>query len=205
MLGLHIRGHEGQHAVFLNWGESSIQQRTHTLICRCSVAKSYLTLHNPMNCGTPGFPILRHLPEPAQTHVHWVSDAIQPSHPLSPSSSSALHLSQLQGLCQWVGSSHQGAKVSELQLQHQCSQWIFSVDFLWNWLAWFPCSPRDSQESSLTYPIDGTAQLICVCAYTWQATVCGVKKSQTWLSDKANTSIYTHITTRSRYGTFPSL
>ena len=49
----------------------------------CSIAQSYLTLHNPMDWSTPGFPVLHHLWELAQTHVHWVTDAIQPSHPLS--------------------------------------------------------------------------------------------------------------------------
>ena len=62
-----------------------------------------------MVCSTPGFPVLHYLPEFARTHVHWVEDAIQPSHPLSPSST--LNLSQHQGLFQWVGSSNQGAKV----------------------------------------------------------------------------------------------
>ena len=66
----------------------------------------------------------------AQTHVHWVGDAIQPSHPLSSPSPPAFNLSQHQGLFQGVGSLHQVAKVLELQLQHQSSQWIFRVDFL---------------------------------------------------------------------------
>ena len=64
----------------------------------------------------PGFPILHYLPEFAQTHVHWVSDAIQPSHPLSLPSPPALSLFQHQGLFQWVDSLHQVAKVLELQL-----------------------------------------------------------------------------------------
>ena len=102
-----------------------------------------------MNCSTPGFPVLRHLPELAQIHIHWVSDAIQPSHPRSPPSSSALTLSQHQGLFQWV-SSHQVAKVLELQLQNRSFQWIFRVDFHHDWLVWSPCCPRDSQESSPT-------------------------------------------------------
>jgi len=59
----------------------------------CSVAKLCLTLCDPMDCSTPGFPALHYLPEFAQTHVHWVSDAIQPSHPVLPSSPSALNLS----------------------------------------------------------------------------------------------------------------
>ena len=59
----------------------------------------------------------------------------------------ALSLSQHQGLFHWVGSLHQ-AKVLELPLQHQSSQWIFRVDFLQDGLIWSPCSPRDSRESS---------------------------------------------------------
>ena len=60
--------------------------------CCCLVTKSYPTLCNPMNCSTPGFSVHYHLPEFPQTHVHWVSDAIQPSHPLSPSSWSTVDL-----------------------------------------------------------------------------------------------------------------
>ena len=70
----------------------------------CSVAKSCLTLFSPMDCSMPGFPVLHYLSEVAQTHVHWVSDAIQPSHPLSPPFPLALSLSQHQGLFQWVSS-----------------------------------------------------------------------------------------------------
>ena len=81
--------------------------------CCCSVTKSCLTLCNPIDCSTWGFPVLHYLLEFAQTHVHWVSDAIQPFHsPLPP----ALNLSQHQGLFQWVGSQHQMAKVFELQV-----------------------------------------------------------------------------------------
>ena len=68
--------------------------------CYCSIAKLCPTLYKPMDCSTPGFPVLHHLPELAQTHVHRVSDAIQPSHPLSPPSPPALSLSQHQGLFQ---------------------------------------------------------------------------------------------------------
>jgi len=67
----------------------------------CLVAQSCSTLCHPMDCSTPGFPVLHYLPEFAQAHVHCVSDAIQPSPPLSPSS--ALNLSQHQGLFLWVG------------------------------------------------------------------------------------------------------
>ena len=85
----------------------------------CSVTKSCPTLHDPMDCSTPGFPALHYLLEFAQVHVHWISDAIQPSHPLSSPSSPAFRLSHHQSLFQWVGSSHQVAKVLEFQFLHQ--------------------------------------------------------------------------------------
>ena len=84
-----------------------------------------------------------------KTHVHWVSDANQHSHPLSFPSPFALNLSQHHCLFQRVGSLHQVAKVLELQLHHQSFQGILRVDFLWDWLVRSPRSPRDSQESSL--------------------------------------------------------
>ena len=83
-----------------------------------------------MDCSTPDFPVLHYCPEFVQTHVHWVSDAIQPSHPLSSPSAPALNLSQHQGLFQWLSSSHQVAKVLEFQLQHQSFQWIFRMNWL---------------------------------------------------------------------------
>ena len=82
-----------------------------------------------MNCSTPGLPVHHQLPESTQTHVHWVSDAIQPSHPLS-SPSPALNLSQHQGLFKWVSCSHEVTKVWELQLQHQSFQWTPRTDLL---------------------------------------------------------------------------
>ena len=74
---------------------------------------SCVRLCTPMDCSAPGFPVLHYLPELAHTRVHWVGDAIQPSHPLSAPSPLALNLSQHQGLFQWVGSLHQVAKVLE--------------------------------------------------------------------------------------------
>ena len=95
-----------------------------------SVAQLCLTLCDPVDCSTPGL-LVHHQPtEFTQTHVHRVSDAIQPSHPLSFPSPPAFNLSQNQGLFQWVSSSHQVAKVLEFQLQHQSFQWIFGTDFL---------------------------------------------------------------------------
>ena len=97
-------------------------------ICCGSVAKSCPTLCDPMDCSTPGFPVLHSLPEFAQTHIHWVSDAIQSVRPLSSPFPPAFNLSQCQGLFKWVSSLHQVAKALELQLQRQSFQWIFRVD-----------------------------------------------------------------------------
>ena len=94
-----------------------------------SIAQSCPTLCDPMDCSTPGLPGHHQLPEFTQTHVHWVGDDIQPSHPLS-SPSPAFNLSQHQGLFKWDSSLHQMAKVLEFQLLHQSFQWIFRTDFL---------------------------------------------------------------------------
>ena len=110
---------------------------------------SRVRLCDPMDCSTPGLPVHHQFLEFTQTHVHRVSDAIQPSHPLSSPSPPAFNLSQHQGLFKWVSSSHPVAKVLELQLQHRPFQWIFRDDFLWDWLVGSPFSPRESQESSL--------------------------------------------------------
>ena len=108
------------------------------------------TLTSIHDHSTTGLPVHHQLPEFTQTHVHWVGDTIQPSHPLSSPSPPALNLSQNQGIFQWVSSSHQVAKVLEFQLQHQSFQWIFRTDLLQNGLVGSPCSPWDSQESSPT-------------------------------------------------------
>ena len=109
-------------------------------ICCCSVAQSYPTLWDPMDCSMPGFPVLHYLLEFAQTHVCWVSDAIQPSHPLLPLSLPAFNLSQHQGLFQWVSS------------LHQVGCWSFSFSIspsneysgLTLEMTDWPCYPRDT-------------------------------------------------------------
>ena len=81
-----------------------------------SVAQSCATLCDPKNLSTPGLPVHHQLPEFTQTHIHRVSDAIQPSHPLSSLSPPAPNPSQHQSLLQWVNSLHEVAKVLEFQL-----------------------------------------------------------------------------------------
>ena len=135
------------------------------------VAQSYLTLCDPMNHSTPGLPVHHQLPESTQTHVHWVGDAIQPSHPLSSPSLPALNLSQHQGLFQWVSSSNQVAKVLEFQLQHQSFQWKFrtlQVEANTNSYSYFPlftqkityykCTTMHLFFSKQTYPRDPSYQ-----------------------------------------------
>ena len=123
------RSHEQRSLV----GYSPLGNKSHTWLSDSiisSVAHSCLTLCDPVDCSTPGFPVHHHLPEFVQTHVHRVSDAIQSSHPLLSPSPPAFSLSQHQGLFQWVRFSHQVAKVLELHIQHQSFQWIFRTDFL---------------------------------------------------------------------------
>ena len=100
-----------------------------SLISSVQFSHSYPNLFDPMDCSLPGFPVHHQLLELAQTHVHWVRDAIQPSQPLS-FPPSAFNLFQIQGLFQWESSSHQVAKVLEFPFQHQCLQWIFRTYFL---------------------------------------------------------------------------
>ena len=98
---------------------------------------------DPMDCSTPGFSVIHHLPQLAQTHVHWVGDAIQPSHPLLFSSPPAFYISQHLGPFQWVGSLHQVARVlfNELAL---CIRWpkywsfSFTIILPMNIQGWFP-------------------------------------------------------------------
>ena len=101
--------------------EVSVQFSSGTLLC--------LTLCDHVNRGTPGLPVHHQLPECTQTHVHWVGDAIQPSHPLS-SPSPVLNLLPHQDLFKWVSSWHQVAKVLEFQLQHHSFQWTPRTDLL---------------------------------------------------------------------------
>ena len=96
----------------------------------CSVVQSCLTFCDLMDCSTPGFPVLLYLPEFAQSHVLWVDHAIQLSHLLFHPSPPALNLPQHHDVFQWVSFLHQVATESELWLQHQYLQWVFTVDFL---------------------------------------------------------------------------
>ena len=124
-----------------------------------SCCQTCSTLCDPMVFSTPGFPVLHY-----QTHTHWMGDAIQPSHPL-PLPSPALSLSQHQDLFHLVSSMHKVAKILELQLQHQSFQWIFRLDFLWDWLVWSPCCPRDFQKSIIALQFESISYSVLSLVY----------------------------------------
>ena len=105
---------------------------------------SRVCLCDPMDSSTPGFPVHHQLLERAQTHVHRVSDAIHPSHPLSSPSPLVFNLSQSQGLFQGVSSLHQVAKVLGLQLQHQSFQWMDW--FPLGWTRWISLLSKGSSR-----------------------------------------------------------
>ena len=94
---------------------------------------NHVQLCDPMNYSMPGFPVLHYLLEFAQAHVHWVKDAIQPFHPLSPPSPPALSLAEPQNLFKWVSSLHHVAKVLESQLQQQSNEYPQLISFRIDW------------------------------------------------------------------------
>ena len=122
-----------------------------------SVSQSYLTLCNTMECSTPGLPVHHQFPESTQTHIHWVSDAIQQSYLLSSPSPPTFNLSQDQGLFQWDSSSHQVAKILEFQLPHQSFQWTTCPSVCKNQLM---CSPT-CISSQVPAPVPVTHFLMC--------------------------------------------
>ena len=101
------------HSCFCSWVMSCFFTAFGLIVVVQSL--SHVWLCDPMDCRTPGFPVLHYLSEFAQTHVSWVEDAMQPSHPLSSSSPPAFDPSQYQSLFQWVGCLNQVPKVLELQ------------------------------------------------------------------------------------------
>ena len=133
-----------------------------------SVTQSCLTLCDPMDCSMSGFPVHHQHLELTPTHVHWVGDAIQPSHPLSSPSLPAFKLSKHQGLFQWVNSSHHVTKVLEFQLQHQ-SFWILLG--LTGWISLqFKALPRVFSNTTVQEHQFFGAQLSLQCTsyiHTW--------------------------------------
>ena len=136
LLVIHIRNHPKKWSLMNNencnflWKRWLILHPSSVVVIQSlSRVRLFVTLWT--DCSMPGFPVLHHLLELVQTQVHWVGDAIQSSCPLS-FPSATFSLSRHQGLFQWVGSSHQVAKV--LELQHQSFHWTFRIDFLYHHL-----------------------------------------------------------------------
>ena len=114
---------------------ASISVRGKRVVCYCSVAKSHITNCDPMDCSMPGFTVLHYLLEFEQTHVHWVNDAIQAPHPLSPTSPPDLKLSQ-----------HQGFFSNELALP------------IW-WPKYWSISPSDEYSGLISLELTGLISL----------------------------------------------
>ena len=135
---------------------------------------------NSMDCGPPGFPVHHQLPEPTQTHAHRVGDAIQPSHPLSPSSPPAFSLFQNPGLYQWVCSSHQVAKSWSFSFSISPSnEYSGLISFRMDWLD-LPCSPRNAQESSPTPQLKSINSLALSFLYPWVPLSMGFSRQEYW-------------------------
>ena len=122
-----------------------------------------------MDCSTPGFPVHHYLPELAQTHVHWVSDAIQPAHPLSSPSPSVFNLSQHQGLFQWVVSSHQVTKVlvAIIMTFAECLLGIRYYVLSMHYVIYSYSDPMRKHNYNLHFADEIEACAICVCVLSW--------------------------------------
>ena len=127
----------------IRWNYS---QFSHSVVSDC----------NPVDCSTPGLPVRHQLSELAQTHVHWVGDAIKPSHPLSSTSPSTFNLSQHQGLFQWLSSLHQVAQVLSFK--------VFSFILLPLLLPWIPCPQGYQTQIASSLPLDPWPGPFALCS-----------------------------------------
>ena len=133
----------------------------------CSVTQSCMTLCDLRDCSTPGFSVSHHLPELAQTHVHWVGDAIQSSHPLSSPSPPAFNLSQDQGLFKWVSCPYHVAQLLEFWLQHQSSnEHPGLISFRMDWLDLL--AVQGTRKSLLQHHSSKASILRCSAFFTVQ-------------------------------------
>ena len=158
-------------------------KKTQIDICCYTVTQSCLTFCDPMDCSRPGFPVLHHLLEFSQTHVHRVSDAS--NHLILRPSPPAFNLSQHQGLFQWVCFWHQVAKVLELQLQHQSSsEYSELISFR---TAWFDILAVQGTLKSLFQHHSWKASLLQLSAFFI------VQLSHPWLLEKPQPWLDGHL------------
>ena len=124
-----LAGYMSVHRVTKSWPQlKQLSTQEHQLCCCSSVTQLCPTLWDPKDCNTPGLPVPHHLPEFAQVHVHCISDATQPPHPLMPSSS-AVDFFQHQGLLQWVSCLHQVTKILGFSFIDPSNK-LLGLDFL---------------------------------------------------------------------------
>ena len=134
-----------------------------------SVTQSCPTLCNPMNRSTTGLPVHHKLPEFTKTHVHWVSDAIQSSHPLSSTSPPAPNPSQNQSLIQWVNSLHEVAKALEFQLQHRpIHTHTYTHSHTYTYIVYMCCAQSLSHVWLFATPWTQPTRLFCPWGYSSQ-------------------------------------
>ena len=144
-------------------------------------SQSHLTLCNPMDSSTPGFPGHHQLPELTQTHVHWVGDAIQPSQPLPSPSPPALNLSQHQGLFQLVSSSHQVPKYWSFSFSISPSnEYSGLISFRMDWLDLL--AVQVTMKSLLQHPSSKASilRLLFTCYYYYYYWVASVMSNSVW-------------------------
>ena len=152
-----------------------------SLVQFSSVAKSCPTHCNPMNRNTPGLPVHHQLPESTRTHVHWVGDAIQPSHLLSSASPPTLNLSQHQSLFQWVSSSHQVAKASASVLPMNTQDWSPL-----GWTGWISLQSKGlsrvfSNTTVQLHPVDWWWCWVQLCPYWFSLScICPFLTDRAW-------------------------
>ena len=158
--------------------------------CCCSVTKKCLTLCNPMDCSMPVLPAPHYLKEFAQVHIHWISDAFKPSHPLPPSSPFAFNVSQLQGLTNESAVCIRWWKCWSFSFSispsNEYSGMIsFRIDCIWIYVSWFYSGSGRSPGVANGYPLQYSCLENSMDRGAWRARVHVVAKSWTQMSDWA--------------------
>ena len=169
------------------------RRKTFLKSCCCSVVKSCLTLRDPKDCSMPGSSVLHYLPEFTQIHIHWVSDAVQPSHPLLLDSPSAFNLSQNQGLFPMSrffpsGGQSTGASASILVLPMNTQDWSPL-----GWTGWISLFSKGLSRVFSNTTVQ--KQLF----FSAQPSLCSNSHIQTWPLEKPYLRLYRSLAAVSRH------